>query len=65
MLYEKTQRDKILDLLAEHEKKTRELISLWLSGSISDEKMFELAKKLSTTYPQFDLTNKIPIVKYD
>lgn len=65
MLYEKTQRDKILDILAEHEKKTRGLISLWLSGSISDEKMLEFVKKLSTSYPQFDLTKELPVVKYD
>jgi len=65
MLYEKTQRDKILDLLADHENKTKKLISLWLSGSISDEAMILFVKKLATTYPQFDLTKKLPVIKYN
>jgi len=65
MPYEKIQRDKILDLLVDQKKAMRSIVALWLSGSISDEKMFEFAKKLSTIYTQFDLTKKLPVIKYD
>jgi len=66
MPYDKiTARDKILSLLVDHERITSRLISLWLSGLISDEAMLKFVKKLSTSYPQFDLTDKIPVVKYN
>jgi len=61
--YEKTDRNEILNLLVSHEKITSRLVSLWLSGSISDEAMLKFVKKLSTIYQQFDLTEKILIVK--
>ena len=65
MLQEKIQRDKILDLLADYEKTMRHIVCLWLSGFISDEKMFEFIKKLSTLYQQLDLTEKLPVIKYN
>lgn len=61
--YEKTARDEILSLLVSHEKITSRLISFWLSASISDEAMLKFVKKLATTYPQFDLTEKKILVE--
>jgi len=65
MPYEKIQRNKILDLLADQEKTMRSVVALWLSGSISDEKMLEFIKKLSTSYLQLDLTKKLPVIEYN
>lgn len=65
MPYEKTQRNKILDLLADQKKTNRTLAVFWLSGLIDDQKMFEILKKLSTIYQQLDLTEKLPVIKYN
>jgi len=65
MPYEKTERDKILDLLADYEKTIKHIVALWLSGFISDEKMLEFVRKLSTIYSQLDLTKELPVLKYN
>jgi len=45
--------------------KADKLLGIWISGAISDNQMEFLMKELSTSYPQFDLTKELPVIKYD
>jgi len=51
--------------LADYEKTIKHIVALWLSGFISDEKMLEFVRKLSTIYSQLDLTKELPVLKYN
>ena len=65
MPYKEIKQNEIFELLADQKKVLRQLAFLYLTGQIDDQKMFEILKKLSTIYQQFDLTEKLPVIKYN